>query len=281
MIVHPITPGFGVEIEGIDLSNLDDSALREIYDLWLKYGVLWFRGQNLTDDQLQAFSANFGPLDKIPYFDKLDVKGKDINPYILPISNIEKKGKPIGGLGTGEAVWHADMTYMEEPGIGMILYGVILPSTGGDTQFSDQYAAYDGLPDALKSRIKNLLLKHDASHTSDGEIRRGFETQVSDSPIDVPGAVHPIVYTHPETGRKALSLGRRDWAYVVGLPLEDSESLLDELWAEATKDDYVITHQWQLGDVIAWDNRCTLHRRDGFNEPRLLKRCQVMQKQAA
>lgn len=281
MNVHPVTPGFGAEIEGVDLANLDDAGLREIRALWLQYGVLRFREQNLSDDQLQAFSANFGPLDKMPYFEKLGQRGKEFNPYILPISNIEKDGKPIGGLGTGEASWHADMTYMEQPGIGMVLYGVIIPSVGGDTQFSDQRAAYDALPIDLKSRIENLSIKHDATHTSDGKVRHGFDTEATASVIDTPGAIHPIVYAHPETGRRAFFLGRRERAYIPGLSIEESDSLLDELWSHATKSEHVITHQWKLGDVIAWDNRCTLHRRDGFNEPRLLKRCQVMNKLAA
>lgn len=281
---NPPNPTFGADISECNLATVSDDNFKEIYQLWLKYGVLRFRGQKLNDDQLQAFSGKFGKLDTIPYFDKMGITEEEFKRqgrgsiYILNISNIKKEGKPIGGLGDGEAVWHADMTSQEIQGIGMVLYGEIIPSEGGDTQFSDQYAAYDCLPEDLKRRIENLSIKHDATHTSDGELRYGFEEFASGDPRETPGKLHPIVYTHPETGKKALYLGRRAWAYVDGLSLEDSEALLDELWTYAVKDEHVITHQWQVGDVIAWDNRSTLHRRDGFNEPRLLKRCQLVNK---
>jgi taurine dioxygenase len=168
------------------------------------------------------------------------------------------------------------MTSHKEPGIGMVLYSEIIPSKGGDTQFADQYGAYNSLPVNLKQRIENLSIKHDRTHTSDGKLRQGFEEVASGDPRDTPGQLHPIVYTHPETGKKALYLGRRAWAYIDGLSLQDSEALLDELWSYAIDDQHVITHQWRVGDVIAWDNRSILHRRDGFNEPRLLKRCQLL-----
>jgi len=284
MQVQTISPSFGADISDCDLATLDNEAFKEIYQLWLKYGVLRFRDQTLSDDQLQAFSAMFGKLDTIPYFDKMGLTEEEFklqgrgSIYILNISNIKKDGQPIGGLGDGEAVWHADMTSQEIQGVGMVLYGEIIPSKGGDTQFADQYAAYNSLPEDLKSRIENLSIKHDATHTSDGELRYGFEEFAADDPRETPGKLHPIVYIHPETGKKALYLGRRAWAYVGGLPLEDSEALLDELWTFAVDDEHVITHQWRVGDVIAWDNRSTLHRRDGFDEARLLKRCQLINK---
>tara|TARA_B110000977_G_C11082804_1_gene493478 strand:- start:1665 stop:2519 length:855 start_codon:yes stop_codon:yes gene_type:complete len=282
MQVKTISPSFGAEISGLNLATINDEAFKEIYALWLKYGVLRFRGQVLNDEQLQAFSAKFGALDTIPYFDKMGISEEEFrrqgrgSVYILNISNIQQDGQPIGGLGDGESVWHADMTSQETQGVGMVLYGEIIPSEGGDTQFADQHAAYDCLPEDLKKRIKDLSIKHDATHTSDGKPRQGFEKYANGDVRETPGKLHPIVYTHPETQKKALYLGRRAWAYVDGLSLQDSEALLDELWSYAVKDEHVITHQWQVGDVIAWDNRSTLHRRDGFNEPRLLKRCQLV-----
>lgn len=282
MQVRAITPSFGAEISDCNLAAVDEASFKDIYQLWLQYGVLRFRDQALSDDQLQAFSAMFGQLDTIPYFDKMGITEEEFKRqgggsiYILQLSNIKKDGKPIGGLGDGEAVWHADMTSQEKQGIGMVLYGEIIPSKGGDTQFANQYAAYDSLPVKLKSRIENLSIKHDATHTSDGKLRQGFEDFASDDPRETPGKSHPIVYTHPETEQKALYLGRRAWAYVDGLSLQDSEALLDELWTYAVSDEHVITHQWRVGDVIVWDNRSTLHRRDGFKEPRLLKRCQLV-----
>ena len=282
MQVQPITPSFGADIGQCDLAAVGQQEFKEIYKLWLEYGVLRFRDQVLDDDQLQAFSAMFGKLDTIPYFDKMGITEEEFKRrgggsiYILKLSNMQKEGKPIGGLGDAEVLWHADMTSHEKPGIGMVLYAEIIPPTGGDTQFADQYAAYHSLPADLKRRITGLSIKHDAAHTSDGQLRQGFEEVASDDPRDTPGRLHPIVYTHPETGKKALYLGRRAWAYVDGLSLQESESLLDELWTYAVDDKHVITQQWRVGDVIAWDNRSTLHRRDGFDQPRLLKRCQLL-----
>jgi len=172
------------------------------------------------------------------------------------------------------------MTYLPQPPTASVLYSVELPSRGGDTHFCSQYAAYDALPQSLLRHIEGLSIKHDAAHTSVGELRPGFAEPAS--PIEAPGAVHPIVCVHPETGRKALFLGRRDWAYVVGLRLEESEALLDELWTYAVRPGAVFRQEWRLGDLIVWDNRCTLHRRDDFDpsERRRLHRCQVLARAA-
>ena len=126
------------------------------------------------------------------------------------------------------------------------------------------YRAYQELPDELRARVQGRSVKHQASHSSTGQRRPGWLDLDSDDPRDLPGAIHPIVRTHPETGRKALFLGRGFGSYVPPLPLEESEGLLDELWAHATRDEFTWTQRWQLGDLIIWDNRCTMHRRDGF-----------------
>jgi taurine dioxygenase len=156
------------------------------------------------------------------------------------------------------------------------LLSVEIPDKGGDTWFANQYGAYDALPRALLSRIENLCIKHDAAHTSVGDLRSGYEP--FDDPRDAPGAVHPIISTHLESGRKCLYLGRREWAYVEGLALDDSESLLDDLWQYASLEKNVIKQKWRVGDVIIWDNRCVLHRRDEIDpkDRRLLRRCQVL-----
>ncbi|MEO0872957.1 MAG: TauD/TfdA family dioxygenase, partial [Pseudomonadota bacterium] len=137
-------------------------------------------------------------------------------------------------------------------------------------------AAYQRLPDALKARIEGLTIKHDAAHTSVGDLRAGYEP--FDDPRDAPGAIHPIVRVHDETGDKCLYLGRRDWAYIPGLSLEDSEALLDELWRYAIPEDAIVEQNWSPGDVIIWDNRRCLHRRSEIDPTtrRLLLRCQVL-----
>ena len=187
------------------------------------YGVLRLRNQRIDEDQLQAFSARFGPLEEIPFGRMSEAdKAKVKNRYVTQLSNILVDGKPIGGLGNAEAAWHSDMTYVETPPPASVLLGVEIPPAGGDTYFADQYAAYEALPDDLRARIADLTIKHDAAHTSIGKLRPGFEP--FDDPRDAPGAIHPIIQTHEETGRKALYLGRREWAYVPGLSLDESET---------------------------------------------------------
>lgn len=275
--VRALMNGFVAEVTGASVQDLPDEIFSQIYTAWLAYGVVRLRDQRIDEDQLQAFSARFGPLEEIPFGRMSEAdKAKIKNRYVTQLSNIIVDGKPIGGLGNAEANWHADMTYVEQPPPASVLLGVEIPQEGGDTYFADQNAAYKALPDELKVRIAELTIKHDAAHTSVGTLRRGFEA--FDDPREAPGAEHPIVHTHAETGHKALYLGRRDWAYVPGLALKDSEALLDELWRYAARPENVWRQQWQPYDLIIWDNRRVLHRRDEFSPQsrRLMKRCQVL-----
>ena len=277
MRVEQVGQSFVAEAMDVDLGRISDSEFQVLYKAWLEFGVLRIRGQSLNDGELQRFSNRFGPLEEIPY-GKIseEEKQKIKNRYVTVISNIEVDGKPIGGLGNKEATWHSDMTYIEDPPPASILMSLEVPELGGDTHFSDQKAAYLSLPNELVSRIENLSIKHNAAHTSVGDLRRGFDP-IKD-PREAPGAVHPIVRTHDETQEKMLYLGRRELAYVVGFALEESEQLLNEVWRYAAMSENVWTQQWEIGDVIIWDNRRVLHRRDGFDQSqrRLMKRCQVM-----
>ena len=277
MRVEQVGQSFVAEVMDVDLGRISDSEFRVLYKAWLEFGVLRIRGQSLNDGELQRFSNRFGPLEEIPY-GKIseEEKQKVKNRYVTVISNIEVDGKPIGGLGNKEATWHSDMTYIEDPPPASILMSLEVPELGGDTHFSDQKAAYLSLPNELVSRIENLSIKHNAAHTSVGDLRRGFDP-IKD-PREAPGAIHPIVRTHDETEEKVLYLGRRELAYVVGFALEESEQLLNEVWRYAAMSENVWTQQWEIGDVIIWDNRRVLHRRDGFDQSqrRLMKRCQVM-----
>ena len=277
MRFEQVGQSFVAEVMDVDLGRISDSEFRVLYKAWLEFGVLRIRGQSLNDGELQRFSNRFGPLEEIPY-GKIseEEKQKIKNRYVTVISNIEVDGKPIGGLGNKEATWHSDMTYIEDPPPASILMSLEVPELGGDTHFSDQKAAYLSLPSELVSRIENLSIKHNAAHTSVGDLRRGFDP-IKD-PREAPGAIHPIVRTHDETQEKVLYLGRRELAYVVGFALEESEQLLNEVWRYAAMSENVWTQQWEVGDVIIWDNRRVLHRRDGFDQSqrRLMKRCQVM-----
>jgi taurine dioxygenase len=236
--------------------------------------VLRFRGQSLTDDQLMAFSRNFGALDRNPRQAKGEARDTAAD-HVLVISNVLEQGKPIGGLGNYESKWHTDMSYVDVPPMASALYALEVPPSGGDTSFCNMVAAYEALPDATREMIAHLSCIHDSSLNSVGQLRVGFEA-VTD-PRRTPGAVHPLVRTHPVTGRQGLFLGRRRNAYIPGLDLAESEALLDRLWEHATQPRFCWTQQWQVGDLVLWDNRCALHRRDEFegSARRVMHRTQI------
>jgi taurine dioxygenase len=272
--IVPTGKALGAAIEGLDLRSIGGRDFEVIHRAWLDHLVVLIRGQRLTDEDLIAFSRRLGDLDWAPVQEtgRRFVEG---HPEIYVVSNVIENGAPIGSLGAGEAIWHTDMSYLEAPPKASLLYALEVPPSGGDTYFCNMYAAYDRLPGTLRSRIAGLSLKHDATYNSGGYVRQGL-TPVDD-PLTSHGVYHPLVVTHPETGRRALYLGRRRNAYLGGLSLEESEALLDELWSYAARDEIVWRHQWQVGDVVLWDNRCTMHRRDPFapNTRRVLHRTQI------
>ncbi len=284
--VKPTGAALGADIEGVDLAQpLPPASVGMIKQAWSDHLVLRFRGQHLDDDQLMRFSALFGELDLAPVIAAARVKvpgeeryvdtAEEGQRYVSIISNIIENGVAIGALGAYEAIWHTDMSYNPEPPIGSALYSLEVPPAGGDTGFANMNLAYDTLPDGLRQRVEGGLCRHDSSRNSAGELRRGM-SEVTD-PRQAPGADHPIIRTHPVTRRKALFLGRRRNAYIQGLDLADSEVLLDALWAHATRPGLTWYQQWRVGDLILWDNRCVMHRRDAFDPGtrRVMHRTQV------
>ena len=272
--IIPSGQALGAEIRNLDLRNLSDSEFDSIHDAWLNHLVVLLRAQQLTDEDLIRFSRRLGNLDWAPVQEtgRRFVEG---HPEIYVVSNVIENGVPIGSLGAGEAVWHTDMSYLETPPKASLLYALEVPRAGGNTYFCNMYLAYERLPASLKRRASGLQVKHDGTYNSGGYVRQGL-TAVND-PVTSPGAYHPLVVTHPETGRRALYLGRRRNAYLGGLSLVESEALLDELWSYATRDEIVWHNAWQAGDVVLWDNRCTMHRRDPFDPEsrRILHRTQI------
>ncbi len=270
----PLADALGAEIRGVDLSApLDDTTIMAIRQAWLDHQVLVFRSQRLTDAQLTAFSRHFGNLDKVPGWEPFSPAG---HPEVLIISNVQEDGTRIGVLGDGEASWHTDMSYLDQPPPGSLLYSLEVPDSGGDTCFLSMYAALDALPPDLRAAIDGKLLNHDSSHDSAGNLR---SNHVPFEDVSVaPGAQHPIVRAHPETGRPALFLGRRLHAWVVGEDVATSELLLDRIWEHCTREDLTYRHRWQAGDLLMWDNRCTMHRRDPFDAKarRVMHRTQLM-----
>jgi len=272
--IVPTGASLGGDIVGVDLSQpIDAATFTAIEDAWHQRLVLRFRGQQLDDPGLLRFAGRFGELDKAPIHAKGEVE--DPFPEITVMSNIKIDGKPIGNLGNYEAEWHTDMSYNELTPIGSVLYALEVPPAGGDTGFSNMYQAYDTLPADLKRALVGLQCKHDSSRNSAGELRKGFN-EVTD-PREAPGAIHPLIRTHPATHHNALFLGRRRNACIIGLPLDASEDLLDKLWAHATQKRFAWYQQWKVGDLVMWDNRCAMHRRDAFdpNSRRLMHRTQI------
>jgi len=276
--ITPLGGALGANVEGVDFSTPLNHADREALEqAWTDHLVLRFRGVGkLSADDLIKFSKNFGSLDTRP------ISTSDTNPYfevdkpeITIISNVLMDGKPIGGLGSYEAVWHSDMTYVDQPPKGSCLYAVEIPPSGGDTYFANMYEAYETLSPELKEKIKNLSCIHDASRNSAGELRKGFKD--IDDPTQTVGARHPLIRLHPVSQRQALFLGRRRGAYIPGLSLSESEDLLNQLWAHVTQPKFSWGQQWQLGDMVLWDNRCTMHRREAFDTSsrRLMLRTQI------
>lgn len=274
--VKPLSSALGAEIEGVDLASEMEApgVFQEINAAFVRHGVLRIRGQTLSDADLIRFSRKFGALDPAP-ITTAGVSDRPDLPELTVISNIVENGRSLGSLGNYEAEWHTDMSYLERTPSASVLYAIEVPSSRGDTSFADMHAAYDGLPDDLKRRIAGLRCKHDASRNSAGELRKSFGEPAS--PIEAPGAVHPLVRTHPETRRLALFLGRRRNAYIEGLSLDESEALLNRLWAEATRPEHCWTQVWRVGDLVMWDNRRAMHRRDAFDaaERRRMHRTQI------
>jgi taurine dioxygenase len=273
--VRNLDAALGAEVAGIDLSKpLARHDIATIEDAWRERLVVVFHGQDLSDPQLIAFSRYFGELDPPgpnPYGEPFLKQHPELN----VISNVVENGKPIGNLGDGEAVWHADMTYVDVPPKAAMLHSLEVPPSGGNTYFANMFAAYETLPADLKQAAAGKIAVHDASTNSAGLLRKGYK-QVTDV-RDVVGARHPLVRTEPKSSRKALFLGRRPNSYVVGLPVPESEALLDALWAHATQPRFAMCHEWQVGDVLMWNNLSVSHRRDPFDPTarRVMHRSQI------
>ena len=278
--VKPLNAAVGAEIFGVDLARLNDAQFAPIEQAWNRYGALLFRDQHIADDDLLAFSRRFGELDPPPNQEH-GRQSPEGYPDIYVVSNVlDDKGAPIGALGAGEAVWHTDMSYLSTPPDASMLYSLEVPPTGGDSWMLGIQAAWATLPEALKAKVRGRRIKHDGTYNSGGYLRKGVTP--TDDPHKAPGAWHPAVISHPATGVPSLYLGRRRNSYVEGLSQADSDALLDTLWAHIERPDLRYQHRWRVGDLLLWDNRSTMHRRDPFDNAtrRVMHRTQIKGKSA-
>ena len=271
----------GAEVRGVDLAlPVPDDLARALRAAWYEHLVLLVRGQDMSDDAIMRTAAIFGGAQASgahSYFNRnagtFNPQRVDGYPEIFAVTNLDENGRPTldnGGLGSHEVVWHSDNSYVEVPPAGSFLYAIEVPiGGGGDTSFNNQYLAYETLPTELSEAIEGRSQVHDSSRNSAGVLRPGVTAP--ETPADVQGPTHPLVRVHPHTGRRALYLGRRrTWPsnYIIGLPDDESEALLDALWAHATKPEFAWEHAWRDGDAVLWDNRCSMHYRKPIDPTR-------------
>ncbi|AVT00316.1 taurine dioxygenase [Paracidovorax avenae] len=257
--IRPL-PGapLGAEVLGLDLSRpLGDADFARLHRAHLDHHVVVFRDQRITPRQHIDFSRRFGPLQihVLKNFQLAD------HPEILIVSNIkDASGQPVG-LGDAGHYWHSDLSYKERPSLGSLLHAQELPGEGGDTLFADQHAAYDALPAALRRVIGPLRAEHSyLARYEELRARSPWRPALTPAQIaEVAPAVHPVVRTHPETGRRALFVNEHFTTRIVGLPEDESRALLAELFAAAIKPEFVYRHVWQPHDLVFWDNRSVQH----------------------
>ncbi|HVF65999.1 MAG TPA: TauD/TfdA family dioxygenase [Casimicrobiaceae bacterium] len=261
---RPLEGELGADLAGVDVSSpseRDVEAIRVALDARL---VVRIRGLAFDDVAFTRLAERFGELEGSPDYTRARTLHMPESPLMTVISNVSENGQVVGELGDGEINWHTDLGFTDRPSGYTFLLAREVPPVGGDTSFANMYNAYERLPDELKAQLTRLRLKHQESHTAQGVPRPGYRDIKTNDPRELPGPSHPIVRTHPRTKRKALYLGRRFGGYIAGLTLADSEALLDRLWAAVARPEDVWTQRWQVGDLVIWDNRCTMHRRDAF-----------------
>jgi len=246
----PVSPAVGAEITGVDISQtLDDQTVAEIRAALLEHVVVFFRDQILTPESLLAFARRFGNLSRYPF-----VKGMDDYPDVVEVVKREDEIHNFGGI------WHSDTTYLDCPPLGSVLYAVEIPPVGGDTLFANMYRAYETLSDGMKEFLDGLKAVNSAqkADAAVGRLKRASERPGGEDPSAVE-AVHPVVRTHPETGRKALFVNRGHTVKIDGFTEEESRPILEYLYAHQTRPEFTCRFRWTPGAVAFWDNRPAQH----------------------
>lgn len=274
--IEKLSPVCGAEIKGLDLSQeLPQQTIDAIQQAWNDHVVLIFRDQDITEEEQLRFAARFGELGKRKKPpERLRVRSdgsEQKTAEVMLVSNKRVNGKPVGSFGDGEMWFHIDSGYAERPYNYTFLYGVELPSWGGNTRFSNTVAAYEALPQDMKDRLRGMTALH--IHEYERRARVPLKDDLSDSPH----WFHPVLIKHPKSGKTALFVDRLMTRRIEGIPLEESEELLDYLYDHVEQERFIFEHEWQLGDVVMWDNLASVHGRTYFpeDETRLLRRCTI------
>ena len=265
--VRQLSPALGAEILGVDLRDpIGESLKQRFLDTWHEHLVILLRNQTLEEDSQVRFAETFGPPAKITSGRTFSAK----HPSVMLISNIRENGERIGALPDGEMHFHSDQCHQEIPAKATVLYAIEVPSRGGNTLFANGYAAYETLSESIKHRIAGRRALN--AYDKDSTLRTASYENAGSS------FWHPVVRTHPATRRKALYVNRLMTRAIEGLPREASDELLQRLFDHQEQPQFVSEHVWRPGDILMWDNRCTVHARTDFplGERRLLRRVTIL-----
>ena len=272
--VRRLTPSFGAKILGVDLAeDMSDDVFAQLYRAFIEYQVLLFPPQDVPPGRQVELARRFGEV-QIHVMNQYHADGY---PELYRLSNLDANGKPNGKHpDRGTLAWHTDGSWRRRTGQATIIYGEVMPDSGGETHFCDMYGAYERLDSTWKARIADLRAIHnlDFSRTR----RHGEDPMTAEQRLATPPVDHPVVRTHPETGRKCLFLGDHAES-IVGMPYDEGRALIEELNALAPHPDLTYEHRWQPGELIAWDNRCLMHRAtpyDPATQARVIRRCTIV-----
>jgi taurine dioxygenase len=275
--VHPLSAHIGAEIRGLDISKpLDGDTMTALRQAWLDHIVLVYRGQDINPDQQRAFVSYWGEIgrraNRLAAKNPRKQDGPDYEAPAMLVSNIRENGKPIGVLPDGELWFHHDMCYADEPNRASFLYSIKVPSEGGNTKFGNMYQAYDNLPQRLKDRIEGRTILQAFDEIQDSRL-----DLTNLDLADIKHCYQPIVLRHPETGRRALYVNRLMSHQIEGLTHEQSDELLEELYSYTEDPTLIYEHVWKPGDLLMWDNLCSIHARTDFpkDQHRLMRRMTI------
>jgi alpha-ketoglutarate-dependent 2,4-dichlorophenoxyacetate dioxygenase len=266
--IHPLHPTFAAEVRGVDASHPTAEALEAVARVMDQYGVAVLRGQAMTNEEQIAFAENFGPIEPSVTRYRPDNAQRIAQREIVDVSNLDENDKPrpmedrLRMLLLGNRLWHTDSSFRAVPGALSMLLSRSIPPEGGDTEFSDNRTAYETLPAALARRVEDAVAEHSLMHS---RAQLGFTDFSAEERAALPPVQHPVVRQSPAHGRRALYIGSHA-SHLIGLPVPEGRMILRDLLDHATQREFVYVHKWQVGDLVIWDNRCTMHRGCAYDE---------------